>query len=67
MLVLADGEISFNLSLDACVDGHCTGEIVLLDDAVSPLPKCYPNVTVSWHSLPGMESFMHALQILLKN
>ncbi|XP_022102001.1 uncharacterized protein LOC110985344 [Acanthaster planci] len=55
-LELMNSKISVNLSVDACIDGHCTGEIMILDGAVSPLPMCYPNGTISWRNLPGITS-----------
>ncbi|XP_022103294.1 uncharacterized protein LOC110986022 [Acanthaster planci] len=55
-LGLANGEISVSLSLDACIDGNCTGEIRILDDTVSPLPMCHTNGTISWNTLPGVTS-----------
>ncbi|XP_038062441.1 uncharacterized protein LOC119732930 [Patiria miniata] len=55
-LELIDGEISMSLSIDACIDGQCTGQLMILDGAVSPLPMCYPNGTISWKNLPGITS-----------
>ncbi|XP_038050876.1 uncharacterized protein LOC119724026 [Patiria miniata] len=55
-LELTDGEIATSLSIDACIDDHCTGNIIVLDGAVSQLPFCYPNGTISWNNIIGITS-----------
>ncbi|XP_038050728.1 uncharacterized protein LOC119723897 [Patiria miniata] len=55
-LALMDGQISVSLSIDACIDSHCTGQLMILDGALSPLPMCFPNGTISWKNLPGITS-----------
>ncbi len=74
-LELFNDKISSSLSLDACVGGICTGRIVVLNEAISPLPQCYSNGTITWRKLPGdylpghtfilddMDIFPHSTQI----